>query len=121
MVAAEPDPANKKTLLREIAATEGVNSEQRKRAAAQLQSLEAPGVEVTELPVEEQLPTQPSARRPASAPVAASEAAAGGSRPKAPPKQSKEPAPEATPKTPKEESKALAPSEEDGLIRKSPF
>jgi pSer/pThr/pTyr-binding forkhead associated (FHA) protein len=104
MVDAEPDLGNKKVLLREIAATEGVNSEQRKRAAAQLQSLEAPSVEVTQLPVEEPPPAPP--------PVAVSAPTR-----KAP--VTKKPIVKESPEEPP--PPAPPPPKEDGLIRKLPF
>lgn len=113
MVEAEPDPAHKKTWLREIAATEGINNEQRKRAAAQLQSLEAPSVEVTQLPVAEQAPPQPVANpRPSPAPKEAQP------RKDPPPRKSppKEPAVEEQPQEP-----SPPPPKDDGLIRKLPF
>jgi pSer/pThr/pTyr-binding forkhead associated (FHA) protein len=108
MVASEPDVGNKRLLLREIAATEGINSEQRKRAAAQLQSLEAPSVEVNQLPVEnppEALPAQPVA---ASPPIRKAPAP---KRPIAKEPDTPAPSPPVAPPPPKE----------DGLIRKLPF
>lgn len=116
MVAGEADPANKKLLLREIAATEGINSEQRKRAAAQLQSLEAPSVEVNQLPVEELAVVPPgggsgnSTTRPTQPETQP--------RPKVPGKKPppKEAAVAAEPPPP-----SATPPKEDGLIRKLPF
>jgi pSer/pThr/pTyr-binding forkhead associated (FHA) protein len=116
MVAGEPDPANKKLLLREIAATEGINSEQRKRAAAQLQSLEAPSVEVNQLPVEELAPAPPSGGtlNATARPVPPETAP----RPKSP---ARKPPPKEVPVAEEASPPDPTPSKEDGLIRKLPF
>jgi hypothetical protein len=108
MVDAEPDLGNKKVLLREIAATEGINSEQRKRAAAQLQSLEAPSVEVNQLPVEEPPPAPPPVAASAPARKAPTTKKPTAKEPPAPPPPAPSPAPS-------------PPPSEDGLIRKLPF
>jgi hypothetical protein len=116
MVAGEPDPANKKLLLREIAATEGINSEQRKRAAAQLQSLETPSVEVNQLPVEEVAAAPPSGGTPnVTARPAQGEPAP---RPKPP---GKRPPPKEAPVAAEAPAPSPTPPKEDGLIRKLPF
>jgi hypothetical protein len=111
----EPSITNKKALLTEIATTEGINSAQRKRAAYQLEQLQTPSVDVTDLPTEtaEEPPPAPATARPAPRPRPASAPIA-----KAPtPVERPAPAPE--PKAPPPEPKK--PAEEDGLIRKLPF
>jgi hypothetical protein len=106
MVASESDVTNKKALLTSIAATEGVSSAQRKRAAAQLQSLEAPSLDVTQLPVEE--PSAVAVKAPA-------------------PRKIQRPAPSSasttttSPVNPTPKPKPTEPEPASELIRKAPF
>jgi pSer/pThr/pTyr-binding forkhead associated (FHA) protein len=117
MVDEDPDPAHKKAMLTEIASTEGINNAQRKRAATQLEKLESPSVELSELPEEEPPPAptpvvarhttrRPSVPKPQTAPATPAE------------EPSAAPAPAPAPTPPKKKS---SPAEEDGLIRDLPF
>ncbi|HTM46241.1 MAG TPA: FHA domain-containing protein [Polyangiaceae bacterium] len=103
MVASESDVANKRALLTSIAATEGVSGAQRKRAAAQLQTLEAPSLDVTQLPVEE--PSAVAVKAPS-------------------PRKIQRPAPSSASTTaanPSPKSKTPEPEPASELIRKAPF
>lgn len=114
MVDEDPDPAHKKAMLTEIASTEGINNAQRKRAATQLEKLESPSVEVSELPEEEPPPAPPPvvakrAPRPAAPKPQLASAA---------PVEEAAPVPTPAPPVPKKKSSQ---AEEDGLIRDLPF